>query len=181
MKIRLLSSVLAFTGIVLLVGCQRAHTPAQFDEAAIKTMTNNYNIAVQSAVHGHSYPAQFNNLFPNAVNGISYYTGEIGRPKWYSKAGLYGRYVLRMYCEIELDEARTNIVSMGSPDFDMCELTNITLNPSGSAKMQPHATAKFSLNTWQHLIDAKGDFHALGIELETNKAVEHFEEVWRKF
>lgn len=153
-----------------------------FDQASVKAAVNNYNLAIQSGVRGPSYPGQFNTLFPNAVNGISYYTGAIGQPKWYSKTGLYGRYVMRMFGEIKLDQARTNIVSMEPPSFDMYELTNITVNPkNGSPQMYGQEKLKFSLETWQRLVAAKGDFRALGISVETNKPVEGFEKAWQRF
>jgi hypothetical protein len=172
---------LAFTGIALLTACNRSSDSMSFSEAYMKAQKNNYDMAIQSGLQGNSIPGQFNRLFPNAVNGISYYTGEIGSSKWYSKTGLYGRYVVRMFCEIKLDKARTNIISMGPPGFDMGELTKITLNPNGSTSIQTRPVAPISLDTWQRLVDAKGNFQAVGIILKTNQPVENFEAVWRKF
>jgi len=178
MKAPRLSETLICVALLVLVGCDKA-----VDETSIKRTTKNYEVAIESGVRGQSYPRDFNRLFPGAMNIISYYTGEVGHPRWGSKAGLFGRYVLLMVAPIELDNARTNITSMGQPEFSLIELSKITPNkdPTRQPSVQTKGVARFSADSWHRLVEAKGDFGPLGIALETNKPVEGFEAVWPKF
>ncbi len=41
--------------------------------------------------------------------------------------------------------------------------------------------AKLTSGDWKSLFEAHGDFHVLGITLETNKPVEGFDEAWKRF
>src|SRR3954470_1349241 len=76
-----------------------------------------YEAALSSGIHGNSYPGQFNRLYPDAVNFISYYSGEIGKPVWSSKTGLYQRYLLTLQVPIRLNSDRTKIISADKPTF----------------------------------------------------------------
>ena len=171
MKARRLSETLICFSLLPLIGCDKA-----LDETSIKSTTKNYDVAIESGVRGQFYPRDFNRLFPGAMNIISYYTGEVGPSKWVSKASLYGKYVLMMVASIEFDRARTNILSMGQPDFSLVELSKITPNkdPTRQPSVQTGTLARFSADSWHRLVETKGDFSALGIALETNRPVEGF-------
>jgi hypothetical protein len=186
MTIRYPWAVYICVGLLTLSSCEKpnklANNPSPgFDNTSIKAMQTNYNMAVQTGIRGHSYPGQFNELFPDAVNGISYFTGVIGTPKWYSKAGLYRRYVLRMFVDIELDTNRTTIISNGLPSGDLCELTSITVRTNGSLGIGINQVAKLTSENWIRLFESHGDFRVLGITLETNKPVEGFDAAWKRF
>jgi hypothetical protein len=141
---------------------------------------DDYKLAVISALNGNGYPAEFNRLYPGASNIISYFTGAIGQPAWTSSIGLHDRYVLKMHHIIEFGKARTNIVSSGSPMFYLYEVPSITPRTNGGFNYQMRDIATFGLNGWRRLVESKGDFSILGITLETNKPVEHFQEAWSK-
>ena len=186
MQTRYPLTVFICAGLLSLLSCNGTNKPASnlppgFDEASIRAAQQKYNAAIQSGIHGISYPGQFNRLFPGASNGISYYTGVVGKPKWYSKIGLNRRYVLRLFVDIELDGARTNIVSTGPPSGDLCELTSITPHPSGAMSIAAGKGWKLTSDDWKRLFEAHGDFGVLGITLETNKPVEGFDAAWWKF
>jgi hypothetical protein len=147
------------------------------------SMTRNREMAIQSGVRDWPYPREFNRMFPHAINGISYYTGGIGESKWYSKIGLYGRYVLIMAVPIKLDDARTNIVFMGNPEIiSLGEVLGSKLNANGSRSYSVNRIALLSSNDWRRLTEANGNFDVLNIKIETNKPpVEGFNEAWPSF
>jgi hypothetical protein len=167
--------------MLTFISCKKADLPAQFNETSIKATMSSFDAAIQSGVRGHFCPGEFNRLFPDAFNTISYYNGLAGKPNWYSKAGLHRRYVLKMEVEIELDSARTDIRSTGLPRLYLYEFTNISFRSNGAPRIQGQQLATLSSDDWRRLVDAHGDFRGLGITLETNKPVEGFEEAWTKF
>jgi hypothetical protein len=175
MKLQLLAAAFILGGVILFSSCEQP-----VDEASVITAMKNYNLAIQSGVHGSSYCGEFNRLFPGAQNLISYYSGAVGPSSWSSAAGLYGRYVLKMVLAIQLDAARTNIVSTGSPTFYLYEFEKVTFRADGAPIIEGRQMTTFSADGWRHLVEAKGDFGSLGIMLETNKPVQGFEDAWRR-
>jgi len=147
----------------------------------LNQVSSNYDAAIQSGIHGNSYPAEFNKLFPGDQNIISYYTGGAGAPAWTSSAGLYGRYVFRMHLSIALDRSRTNIISYGPPTFYLYELPKITFSSNSNPYIQINQITTFSTQTWAQLLEAKGDFTVLGIVLKTNEPVKGFKDNWNRF
>jgi hypothetical protein len=180
-QIRYPWTILVCGGFLAFASCEKADRSTQLNATTTKTNMSDYDLAIQSGVQGHSYPGEFNQLFQNAVNGISYYGGVVGAPKWYSKAGLYRRYVLKMQLDIKLDSARTKIISTGPASLYLYEFTNITFRPDGAPKIEGRQLATLSSDDWRRLFEAHGDFQTLGITLETNKPVEHFETAWDRF
>jgi hypothetical protein len=178
MIIRIASTPLLLAGLLLLFGCKRS--VESLNTPLIKTM-NNYDLAIQSGVRGSMYPREFNRLFPNAINVISYYTGEIGPPTWTSSIGLYNRYVFKLRLSIELDSARTNIISTGPPTFYLYEIPKIDVRPNAEPYIHLQQLGEFSADAWRRLVEANGDFSALGVVLQTNNPVQDFEDNWRRF
>jgi hypothetical protein len=74
---------------------------------------------------------EFEELFPQARHGISYYTGEMGPPTWGSEVGLFGRYVLSLRVKITFDWTRRHIRSRGEPQFQLVEVTRVTEGTGG--------------------------------------------------
>jgi hypothetical protein len=142
-----------------------------------------YNLAVNSAISGNGYAGEFNRVFPDSKNTISYYDGTVGPTRWTSSIGLYGRYVLCVTFPITLDFERTNVVSEGVPEFYLYELPKITDQGGGSYYLEinqfPRET--FTLETWKRLVLANGIFADVGIVLETNKPIANFASAWRTF
>ena len=178
MNFRQLSATLVLAGIFLLVGCDQP-----LNQASLNKAKSSYDLAVQSGVLGQPYPREFNAMFPNAMNGISYYTGLAGPSKWGSKASFHSRYVIKMEAAVEFDSARTNIVSMSVPTFYLYELPKIVPSKDGlhQPSIQINQLATFSGDSWHRLVNAKGDFGVLGLTLETNKPVEGFDGAWKGF
>src|SRR5712692_11939572 len=132
------SLIAAPAAVLLMIGCsQRASKPMTITEylrtpASIAVLKTNYESAVQSGLRDLAPPREFNQLFPTAKNGISYFTGSYGPPTWRSEVGLHGRYVLKMGAGIKLNTARNKIISIKRTDYDLWEFRKITVRTNGS-------------------------------------------------
>jgi hypothetical protein len=171
------------------IGCTTPSSTSPMTAQDATRAMERYNAAITSGTHGEAYPGQFNQLYPNCVNFISYYSGQIGTPSWTSTAGLYQRYLLTMQVPIRLNAARTKVVAADNPKFYLDEFLSVTpgkvtvtfgangqISTSGRNRI-----ATFEAGQWSRLFKSRGDFGALGITLETNKPVQGFETSWRKF
>jgi hypothetical protein len=168
------SRLLISAVLLIVTSCNSKERPSQINDLAIKAAMKSYDAAIQAGIRGRSYPGEFNKLFPGAFNGISYYSGLVGTPSWYGRAGLCQRYVLKMQLDVHLDSARVNITSTGRPSFYLYEFRSVTFLPSGAPKVQGQQLATLSADDWRRLFDADGDFRVLGITLKTNEPVEGF-------
>lgn len=65
---------------------------------------------------------EFNSLFPETQNFISNYSGSNGTPRWNSKVGLHGRYVLSVHFDIRFDQSRTHPERDGEVSFFLAEV-----------------------------------------------------------
>jgi hypothetical protein len=170
-RMRSLLICLASFELLSVTGCNQAHHPLEDKKAAM----SGYDLAIKSGLQNSPDPKAFKELFPNSFHVISYYTGAVGEPAWTSETGLYNRYVFRMFLPITLDHARTNIVAAGVPAFDLYEIQSIKANPNGTFSGQSHFLSRPSVDDWHRLIQAKGNFAAISINLESNKPLEGFE------
>jgi hypothetical protein len=175
MQTRIINVVLLLVALSFYSGCKQSAT-----EALGNYMMAGYNAAIQSGVDGPSYPGQFNRLFPGSQNIISYYTGVVGPSAWTSSIGLHGRYVFKVHLEVGFDETRTKIVSYGPPTFYLYELTKIDVKTNQNPVISNTMVTTFDGNSWARFVQAKCDFSVLGITLQTNNPVEHFEEYWKE-
>jgi hypothetical protein len=184
MNNRHLLFTLASASLLLVPSCKRNPDIAMKQNAdEVRGAQKNYDRAIQSGIRDWPYPREFNKLFPKALNVISYYSGLAGEPRWSSVIGLSNRYVLRQVLPMKLDATRTTIVSMGIPEtIRLAELLNPKTNANGSVTYGVKMIATLSPEDWRRLVEAKGDFNALGIKLENKQPpLEGFEHAWRDF
>lgn len=124
---------------------------------------------------------QMEQVFPTPDHSISYFTGEFGKPKWVSKVGLFGRYVLIGEMDVTLSEDRTKIVNHSQPKFHLIELAKISVDPnSGQAIIENGDTElDFGIGEWKKLVENKGDFSSLKVKLVKDKPVPLFDKHWK--
>ncbi|MDB6123624.1 MAG: hypothetical protein JWQ71_2617 [Pedosphaera sp.] len=150
-------------------------------EAIVNKHKRNYDQAVRSGSNNIPYVREFNQLFTNHTEGISYYTAQVGPSAWYSKAGLFERYHLLMHMKIKID-AGTNIVSHEPPEFILMEVPSSWLAPKGPLLKTPEPEPvfkRFDAAQWKQLVQSKGDLSVLGIQVKTNNPVPGFKEGWK--
>ena len=161
-----IGSLSVFTALTL-VGCK---PPNSGNKAAAEA--NGLRVIAEAR--------QFAAEFPDSIHFISHYTGSAGPPIWNSKVGLNGRYVLGMSFEIDFDPDRKKPSRAGEPKFHLREVSSIEIRPDGSVggiSYSGHQTV-FGPDDWQKLIQADGDFSALGFEIDSDRQLEHFDEAW---
>jgi hypothetical protein len=178
MNHRVIALNFTFVGLMLLNCCNKVFAAPQTND---HTAMNNYDRTIQSGLQNCPDFKAFKDLFPGATHVISYYTGQIGPPKWTSQIGLYGRYIFRISAPIELDADRLKIQSMGPLELHFYEIEGITSNPNGTFSIQVKSDTRLSRQKWRQLLVARGNFTAVGILLETNKPLTDFANAWQKF
>lgn len=123
---------------------------------------------------------EFQELFPNAHNFYSYYTGTAGPPILNCKAALYDRYELSLQVRVSFDDTRTRVISYGEPTFYLNEVESVTPLSDGTTDIRSgDLHLKFGAQDWKKVYDARGDFSALGVKLTKDKPVPNFEDYWR--
>lgn len=139
----------------------------------------NKTTAEKNAVADIDEVRQFAAMFPNARHFISYYTGSKGDPRWNSKAGVHGRYIVSMQFGIDFDPSRTKPRRISPPVFQLLEISRIEEKPAGEFDVGNSTNQiTFGLNEWNRLWESNGDLTVLGIKTVTNQPLKHFDEVW---
>jgi hypothetical protein len=171
---------LCIVGDVLLTGCTGPGSAGPIDANEVHRETSNYEKAIQSGVQSSFYPGQFNKLFPQCSNRISYYTSRGGAKTWYSKVGLHGRYFLKLMVPVELADSSTKVVNVGQPEFQFFRSKSIDILPDGrfSIAADTNQYLRFGPEAWEKLVAAKGDLNVLGIQVETNAPLKNFDAAW---
>jgi len=139
----------------------------------------NYGNALEHALTTVPWARQFQELFPGALNGFTYYTGTSGDPRLYCQTALYDRYEFKMEVKIRFDKSRRKVEGYGEPTFHLSELGRITHTEGGGSYIEMGELQRdFGPQEWQRLYEARGDFSVLGIELVKNRPVPNFRERW---
>ncbi len=86
-----------------------------------------------------------------------------------------------MSFQISFDPSRKTPVRAGQPEFHLRKVTGIQLNPDGTVGGVSYSGVQltFGPDEWQRLIQARGDFSVIGIEINSDQPLEHFDEAWR--
>jgi hypothetical protein len=150
---------------VFAVGCLRGD-----DDQLVK----NQDQIARNALSTVPLLRSFKNQYPKSQNFISYITGADGQTTWNSKAALYGRYVLQMSVPVRINSGPLNVQLVGTPSFEIREVTAISTLPDGRQEILYGDTVKINLTDWKKLQAANGDFNAIGVKLKKNKPVKGF-------
>lgn len=148
---------------------------------------------------------EFESLFPNYLceftyenpvklkpDSIGYFNLEDPNTsvKWSLIAGLYKRYLFIMETDIvygKIEPETGKILLPGSheePTFILYEVSGSVSVPFAlfhprCPQVSYHSIKVFDSNDWKHLVEAKGDFSALGIQLNRNAPILNFELAFR--
>jgi hypothetical protein len=137
----------------------------------------NYKKAVKSGFKMIPEAMQIEKLFGEADHFISY-SGPGVRQDWNTEVFFRGRYTLTMQVDVKTEPAGAEFSKVtsvvGEPKFFLHEVSKVTLSPSGSVETDFSKEWKFGLNDWKKLVDANGDFSAIGITIKKDQPVENF-------
>jgi hypothetical protein len=164
--------VAGFILLCVVSGCGRNERAAKLREA--------HSRALKSGLETIPSVKEFIDLYPDCDNYFSYFTGEAGTTTWRSRTGLYGRYILDMSVEVELDDSRSNVTAFGEPHFSLVEIRNINSGPEGSAEIfYTDCQLRFGPKEWEKVVKTRGDLSVLGLEVVKDHPVPGFSAHWR--
>jgi len=176
----LMNKLIYFFLLCLFTSCSSEEASQQQKELKelqkkVEGLDKNYDLALAHGRESVPVVKEFNRLFTQASNWISYYTGEYGNPEWNSKVGLHDRYILTMQFKIEFDDTRTRIINFEEPRFDLVEVETISYQPDGTYKITYGTQqVRFDITEWKRLVESNGDFSGIGAALEKDKPVPKF-------
>jgi hypothetical protein len=142
--------------------------------------------AIERAMPTFRYAREFDQLFPAAEHSIVRSERDFDEPdgwrqvdEWYSRAPLYGRYVVTLRTAVEIAEDG-NASALESPSLDLIEVKHVEKgkNDRGGPKLETEWFT-FEDGAWSRLYDSSGDFSSLHIEMVTDRPVDGFDTYWR--
>ncbi|MHC4574849.1 MAG: hypothetical protein ACYS76_12100 [Planctomycetota bacterium] len=149
---------------------------------------------------------EFERLFPNYLCDFDYseskliidpngtgeniaYVDPNSPVKWRLSAGWHKRYLFVMEIDIvfgQIDRKTGAVISPGShnePTFSLWEVRSVSaplvMFSERGARASRDQIETFGLDEWRSLVEAKGDFTALGVELKHNDPIPDFELAFR--
>lgn len=146
----------------------------------------NYDDRIACGIRSLDDARRFQELFPGAEHVIVQAKREFEPDgwrlvhEWISRANLYNRYALWLVLPIEFTPDGV-AAPLGQPDIYMIEIEKV--ENGGDDKEGPKwecSFGQFEEGAWKEIVEAGGDFAALGIDLMTNAPVEHFATFWRE-
>lgn len=103
-------------------------------------------------------------LFARCRHFISYGPNEV--PLFNSVASFGNRYVLTMQVEVEI-QSRSSGTMVGRPRFQLLEVDDVTLLPSGQVQASFSRDLNFGDTEWQQVYASGGDLTTIGFDVDT--------------
>jgi hypothetical protein len=163
-------------GCLIVTGCMStAEKPAEatLDPAAVALLRSNYATALADATNSIPYAIDFVRLFRTSASFFSCYTGVVGPSILNMQSDFYDRYELTMQIPVTLDDTRRKVISFGEPQFTLLEISQVGKNANGQMHVSFSAEGlrRFGASEWNRIVDAGGDFSAIGCRFTTNRPV----------
>lgn len=164
----------------LLVGCDSKQT-ALPSAATIQKVQTDYDAALTDATNSIPFAADFFRYVPVTQCFFSYYTGGAGPSRFCLKGCLYDRYQFSMVVPVTFADRRRKIKTFGEPEFLLQEVSSVVPNPEGeggvSISWNTDGQRRFGASDWQRIVNAGGDFSAIGYTCVTNDPVPGFDKL----
>lgn len=180
---RALFAIVALSSV--FVGCDSKHAWPP-SESALRKIQSDYDAALADATNSIPYAADFARLFPGLGNTFSYYIGGAGPSSLNMERLLFDRYQLTMTIPVTFDTSRRKIKNFGEPQFLLGEISEVTkehkvgsLGPVEQLhiRFNPEGQRRFGAGEWKKIVEARGDFSAVGFPLITNSPAPGFEDL----
>ena len=159
-------------GVVCLASCDRVETQ-EIEEPRSEQLT------------ARDLVREFELLFPDALDVISYKAnaeGEKDSPVWSWKAGIHERYLLEVEFKVRMSISKSATLEPVptaldyDPVYRLTEIDRITRRPEGGISYVFSGEAEeFGVEEWKKLWKSKGDFAAIGIELDSTRPLPDFD------
>lgn len=138
---------------------------------------NDYIKTVQSGISTLPWPKQMEKLFGEGDHFIVHYGFSPGPKEWQTEVFFYGRYTMALVVDVDIDYTthlvKTNVVS---PKFYLHEVSDVIHGPRGVEGANFDGQWILDETKWNELVQAKGDWSAIGIPVKTNSPVPGFDE-----
>jgi hypothetical protein len=160
--------------------------PSSPSESGLKKMQSDYDAALADATNSIPYAADFARLFPGAASYFSYYIGGAGPSSLNTEVLFFDRYKLSMNIPVTFDATRRKVRSFGKPEWSLVEFSEVTkerrvgsLGPVEilRSRTNPEGQRRFGAKEWKKIVEARGDFSAVGFPLITNSPAPGFEDL----
>jgi hypothetical protein len=134
---------------------------------------NDSHSALDAARLSAPYVSDFVRLFPNAEVRYRSFGGGMG---FDVNVDLFDRYEFTMQLPVVFDSSRSKVIDYGEPRFTLWEAASVKRNKSGIAEttLNPAGERRFGPTEWQKIVEAGGDFGAIGYTMHTNRPVPGF-------
>lgn len=134
---------------------------------------NDSHRALDAARPSAPYVSDFVRLFPKAEVRYRSFTGGLG---FDLTVDLFDRYEFTMQLPVVFDASRSKVIGYGEPRFTLMEAASVKRNKSGIAEttLNPAGERRFGSSEWQKIVNAGGDFAAIGYTMLTNRPVPGF-------
>jgi hypothetical protein len=145
----------------------------------------NYNDKIAAGLRDLEHARQFQEFFPDAEHVVVQAKHDLDPDgwtlvdEWISRANLYDRYALWLVVPIEFT-ASGDVSPLDQPAIYIVEVEKVEKgrDEKGGPKWECNF-GQFEEKDWKELIEAGGDFEAVGAGLITDAPVEGFATFWR--
>lgn len=119
---------------------------------------------------------EFTTICPRSCHFITHF-GFSDEPRtWNSTGYLYGKYIFSMQGKVSVDYDLCKVVdSKDSWCFYLHAVSTIKSHSDGRFSVTFDGTWELTVDQWRELVANGGDFDGIGIPLETNRPVAHFD------
>lgn len=127
---------------------------------------------------------EFDELFPNAEHTVVKAKRDFSPNgwqivyEWISRSHLYDRYVLWLVVAIDIG-ADGSLAELEKPDVCVIEIDKIerSRNDNNGPKWEFNIV-EFEDGAWAHLVENRGNFDSIDLDLITNRPVDRFTTFW---
>jgi len=126
--------------------------------------------ALDAAQASAPYLTNFVRFFPDAEVNYRHFGGGFG---YDVGVDLWGRYEFRMQLPLVFDLSGEEIVEYGEPMFLVLEFSEVNSSPDGipATSFRGEGQRRFGSLEWQKIVEASGDFGAVGYHMITNRPI----------
>jgi hypothetical protein len=138
---------------------------------------SDYIQTVKSGLDTLPWPKEMEALFGEGDHFVTHYGFSPGPKKWNTEIFFGGRYTLTLQVDVDIDYKGHTIRSNVAPaKFYLWEVGALIRGARGVEGADIAGQWIFDEAKWKRLVQAKGDWSAIGIPVNTNSPIEGFDD-----
>jgi hypothetical protein len=169
-------TITMFLALIPLIGCNsKPPFPAAVQEQAARGRS--WFAALDAARESAPYVSDFVRLFPGTRIKYVYFAAG-PEPGYHLEADIFERYELVMQLPVRFDAPGKKVIGYGEPTFYLREVQNVERLSDGraSTSYRPSGEQVFGSTEWRKIVQAGGDFSAVGYTMTKNQPVPGFKD-----